>query len=133
MLIDCHSHIHVDAFDSDRKEVIKRAQAAGVEKIINVGFDVEGNFKAIALANEYDFIYATMGIHPHAASEWNEEVGEKIIETCKCEPKVVALGEMGLDYYKNFQPRELQLSVLRAQLAIAQKLELPVIDRKSVV
>ncbi len=127
MLIDCHSHIHVDAFDADRKEVITRAQAAGVEKLINVGFDVEGNFKAIALANQYDFIYATMGVHPHSASEWSEEVGEMIIETVKKEPKVVALGEMGLDYFKNYQPRELQIAVLRAQLAIAQKLELPVI------
>lgn len=127
MLIDCHSHIHVDAFDSDRKEVLQRARDAGVETLINVGFDVEGNFKAISLANQYDFIYATMGIHPHSASEWNEEIGERIIETVKKEPRVVALGEMGLDYFKNFQPRELQITVLRAQLAIAQKLELPVI------
>lgn len=127
MLIDCHSHIHVDAFDSDRKQVIQRARDAGVEKLINVGFDVEGNFKAIALANQYDFIYATMGVHPHSASEWSEEIGEGIIETVKKEPRVVALGEMGLDYFKNFQPRELQITVLRAQLAIAQKLELPVI------
>lgn len=127
MLIDCHSHIHVDAFDADRAEVIKRARAAGVETLINVGFDVEGNFKAIALANQHEFIFATMGVHPHLASDWNEEVGEKIITTCKREPKVVALGEMGLDYYKNFQPRELQITALRAQLAIAQKLSLPVI------
>lgn len=127
MLIDCHAHLHVKEFDSDRDAVIERALGAGVSKIINVGFDAEGNFAALALAKKYDFMYATMGIHPHLASEWNDQVGAKIYETAKREEKVIALGEMGLDYYKNFQPKELQKNVFRAQLKLARELELPVI------
>lgn len=127
MFIDCHAHVHVKDFDADRAEVITRAQAAGLSKMINVGFDVEGNYAALALAQKHDFIYATMGIHPHLASEWNDQVGRKIFDTVKREPKIVALGEMGLDYYKNFQPRELQMSVFRAQLKMARELNLPVI------
>lgn len=127
MLIDCHSHLHVKEFDADREAAIQRAKAAGVGTLINVGFEVEGNFQALALAKKYDDIYATMGIHPHAASEWDEEVGEKIGQTVKREEKIVALGEMGLDYFKNFQPRNVQYAALRGQLLLAQKCKLPVI------
>lgn len=127
MLIDCHAHLHVKEFDADREEVIERARAAGVSKMINVGFDVEGNFAAVALAKKYEFIYATMGIHPHLASEWNDSVGAKIFETAKREGKIVALGEMGLDYYKNFQPKNLQEKAFRGQLRLARELDLPVI------
>lgn len=134
MLIDCHAHLHVKEFDADRAEVIARAKTAGVSKMINVGFDVEGNFAALALAKKYDFIYATMGIHPHLASEWNDSVSAKIFETAKCEKKIVALGEMGLDYYlpggrqgKNFQPKDVQEKAFRGQLRLARELELPVI------
>ncbi|PJC36918.1 hydrolase TatD [Candidatus Peregrinibacteria bacterium CG_4_9_14_0_2_um_filter_53_11] len=127
MLIDCHAHLHVDAFDSDRAQAVARARAAGVEKLINVGFDVEGNFRSLALAQDYEFMYSTMGIHPHCASEWNEEVASEILKTCKIESKIVALGEMGLDYYKTFEPVELQQTVFRAQLRLAKNLGLPVI------
>lgn len=127
MLIDTHAHLHVSAFDQDREAVIKRAREAGIGKLINVGFDVEGNFQAIALARKYDWMYATMGIHPHLASDWNDAVGAKIEDAVKRESKIVALGEMGLDYYKNFQPPELQKKVFREQLKLAKKLDLPVI------
>lgn len=127
MFIDIHAHLHVREFDNDRDEVIKRAQEAGVSKMINVGFDVEGNFQALALAKKYDFIWATMGIHPHLASEWNDQVAAKIFDTAKKEERIVALGEMGLDYYKNFQPKELQQKVFREQLKLARELGLPVI------
>lgn len=127
MWIDCHSHLHVRDFDADREETIQRARAAGVGKFINVGFDVEGNFQAIALAKKHDFVYATMGVHPHGASEWNDHVGQQIFKTAKFESKVVALGEMGLDYFKNLQPKELQKTVFIAQLQLAKELDLPVI------
>ena len=127
MLIDIHAHLHVKEFDHDREQAIATAQAAGVGTIINVGFDVEGNFAALALAKKYDFIYSTMGIHPHLASEWNDEVAAKISATVKREEKIVALGEMGLDYYKNFKPPEQQKKVFREQLQLARKLDLPVI------
>lgn len=133
MFIDVHAHLHAKEFDRDREEVILRAREHGVQKIINVGFDVEGNFRALALAKaseaklSYPKIYATFGIHPHLASEWNDSVGAKIFETVKKEPKVVALGEMGLDFYKNFQPREVQQKAFEGQLTMARELGLPVI------
>lgn len=127
MLIDCHSHIHVKDFDRDRESVIKRATSAGVLKMIEVGFDSEGIFKAVALAKKYEFIYAVIGIHPHLASEWDEEVARKIEKLVKVEEKVVGLGETGLDYYKNFQPRNLQQSVFREQLKLAKKLDMPIV------
>lgn len=127
MFIDVHAHLHVQEFDDDREEVIQRALDNGVRKIVNVGFDVEGNYRALALAKKYEFIYATFGIHPHLASEWNDEVGQKIYELAKKEPKVIALGEMGLDFYKNFQPREIQIKAFQGQLALAKELNLPVI------
>lgn len=127
LLIDAHAHLHVKEFDKDRENVIKRAQAAGVSKIINVGFDIEGNFQALALAKKYNFIFAAMGIHPHLASEYSDEVAAKILQTVKREEKIVAIGETGLDYFKNFQPADLQQKVFREQLRLAQKLDLPVI------
>ncbi len=104
-----------------------RALKSGVRRIINVGFDTEGNFQALALAKKYDFIWSTMGIHPHLASEWNDYVAQKILKAVKAEPRIVALGEMGLDFFKNYQPPDLQMSVFRAQLAMARELDMPVI------
>lgn len=127
MLIDCHSHIHVKNFDADREQVIACAKLAGVEKIIEVGFDSEGIFKALALAKKYDQIYAAIGIHPHLASEWNDDIALKIRKLTKSEEKIVAIGETGLDYYKNFQPKDLQQKVFREQLKIAGEAGLPVI------
>lgn len=127
MLIDVHAHLHVKEFESDRESVIERARAEGLGKMINVGFDVEGNFQALALAKKYDFIFSSMGIHPHLASDWNEQVGAKMLDTAKKEEKIVAFGEMGLDYYKNFQPVETQHVAFRGQLKLAKKLDLPVI------
>jgi len=126
-MIDAHSHIHVRQFDADRDEVIKRAQAAGITKMINVGFDIEGIFQAVALAKKHDFIYAAVGIHPHLASEWNEDSEEKIKKVVKMEEKIVAIGETGLDFYKNFQPVDLQEKAFRGQIKIAQKFDLPII------
>lgn len=126
-MIDTHAHLHVKEFDADRTAVIERAKAAGLTTIINVGFDVEGNFQAIALAKKHEFMFATMGVHPHLASDWNDQVGAKMLETCKREEKIVALGEMGLDYFKNFQSKEIQEKAFRAQLKLAKVLDLPVI------
>lgn len=127
MFIDAHSHIHVNNFDADREQVIARAQAVGVSKIIEVGFDSEGIFKALALAKKHDWIFATAGIHPHLASEWNDNIASKIRKLAKAEDRIVAIGETGLDYFKNFQPKDLQQKVFREQLKIASEVGLPVI------
>lgn len=127
MFIDAHSHIHVKNFDTDRDQVIARAQLASISKIIEVGFDNEGIFKALALAKKHDWIFATAGIHPHLASEWNDDIAEKIRKLAKAEDRIVAIGETGLDYFKNFQPKDLQQKVFREQLKIASEVGLPVI------
>lgn len=127
MFIDAHSHVHVNNFDADREQVIARAQDAGISKIIEVGFDSEGIFKALALAKKHDWIFATAGIHPHLASEWNDNIASKIRKLAKTEDRIVAIGETGLDYFKNFQPRDLQQKVFHEQLKIAIEVGLPVI------
>lgn len=127
MFIDAHSHIHVKNFDADRDQVIARLKEVGVSKIIEVGFDSEGIFKALALAKKHDWIYATIGIHPHLASEWNDDIASKIRKLAKAEDRIVAVGETGLDYFKNFQPKDLQQRVFREQLKIASEVGLPVI------
>lgn len=133
MFIDTHAHIQLKDFDADRVETIARAQKAGVGRIIIVGFDVEENFRGLALAKKHDFIYASIGIHPHLASQWNEQVKAKIAQTAKQEEKIVAIGEIGLDYYAHpemqyeIPPRDLQKTVFREQLRLAAKLDLPVI------
>lgn len=127
MFIDAHSHIHVKNFDFDREQVIVRLKAAGVSKIIEVGFSCSGIFKALALAKKHDWIYAAIGIHPHLASEWSDDVSAKILKMAKTEDKIVAIGETGLDYFKNFQSKNLQQKVFREQLKIASEVSLPVI------
>lgn len=126
-MIDCHAHLHTSPFDTDREQAIKRAFDAGVKTLINVGFDVEGNYKSCVLARQYDTMYATIGIHPHGVDEWNSDVEQGMRELLKREEKIIALGEMGLDYFKNLQPRELQISVFQAQLKLADEFDLPVI------
>lgn len=127
MLIDTHSHLHVKEFDADRAQVIERARDAGVD-FIAVGFEPEGNEAAARLAQEYKTFW-TAGIHPHHADLATDENLQRIVQLKK-EPRGVrlaALGEMGLDYYKNFQPKELQYTALQKQLALSCELKLPVI------
>lgn len=128
MLIDTHAHLHVSEFDTDREEVIARAEAAGVA-IINVGFEPEGNEKAALLAALYPTMHWTAGIHPHHADLATPHNLQRIRELKKTPigKKLVALGEMGLDYFKNHQPKELQIVAFREQLKLAISLDLPVI------
>lgn len=126
MFIDTHAHLHVREFDHDRDAVIQRAAEAGVS-FISVGFEPAGNQKAALLAEKFDVPF-TAGIHPHHANECTPEALEAIEELRKKWGKgMVAVGELGLDYYKNFQPRDLQIEALREQLILARKLSLPVI------
>ena len=126
--IDTHSHLHVEEFDIDRNEVIERARTAGVA-LINVGFEHEGNKKAAALAALHDDMWWTAGIHPHNADEATDKALQWIIDAAASPAgkKLVALGEMGLDYFKNRQPRELQRIAFHKQLKLAKQLNLPVI------
>ncbi|HIE26979.1 TPA: TatD family deoxyribonuclease [Candidatus Poribacteria bacterium] len=132
MLIDSHAHIQLENFDNDREAMLTRAQKAGVEYIIAIGFDLESSVSAISLAEQYDFVYATVGMHPHDAKLLDDGIIDKFRDLAQ-HPKVVALGEMGLDYYRNLSPRSIQRKAFEAQLRLAQELDIPIIvhDRET--
>merc|ERR1711964_717681 len=112
--------------DQDRQAVIDRATSARVETILVVGFDLETSQAAIRLAETSDQIYATVGIHPHEAKNCTSQTLEDICQMAQ-HPKVVALGEMGLDYFRNLSPEPVQKEVFEQQLDLAEQLNLPVV------
>lgn len=125
-IVDTHCHLDFKDFDADRDAVLGRAVSAGVERIINVGSSLEGSRRAVALAGRYDMVYATVGIHPHDAGKATEGAfGE--ISRLAGEPKVVAIGEVGLDYYRNLSPKDSQIAVFRRFIELANALNLPLI------
>ncbi|MGM0523240.1 MAG: TatD family hydrolase [Bacillota bacterium] len=126
MLFDTHVHLNIEQFDEDRDEVIQRAKVAGVEKMVVVGFDHETIPKAIALAEAHDFIYAAVGWHPVDAIDFTDDDLLWLEELTRHE-KVVALGEMGLDYHWDKSPKDVQKDVFRKQIALAKKVKLPII------
>ncbi len=126
MLFDTHAHLQWASFDKDRKEVIGRARKVGVDYIVNIGFDVDGSREAVELAEKNKELYAAVGIHPHNAAQFNENVLDYLRKLSE-NPKVVAVGEIGLDYYRNLSPREAQKRAFEAQLLLAEELELPVV------
>ena len=126
MLIDSHCHLDMRDFDKDREAVIGRAQKGGIVHIISIGIDVGSSQSAIDLARKYDFISATVGCHPHDADECGPE-DLKMLSRMAAEPEVVAWGEIGLDYYRNYSEKENQRKIFQAQLELAQRAELPVI------
>ncbi len=125
-IIDTHCHLHFDAFDVDREAVVSRARLAGVEYLINVGTDAQTNKKAFELALRYPFMFHTAGLHPHSAHEM-DETGLKKIEQFVRETKPVAIGEIGLDYFKSQGSPELQKKVFTRMIQIAKSQGLPVI------
>lgn len=126
MLVDSHAHIQLDAFDADRETVLENAQAEKVHTILTIGFDLDTSRRAIRLAEQYEQIYATVGIHPHDAKDINHETTE-IFRDLAAHPKVIALGEMGLDYYRNLSPRAIQKMAFEQQLDLAEELDLPIV------
>ncbi|QDP38814.1 TatD family hydrolase [Radiobacillus deserti] len=126
MLFDTHVHLNVQQFDEDRDEVMDRAREAGVEKMVVVGFDRETIPKALSLAEKHDHIYAAVGWHPVDAIDMTEQDLDWIEELAN-HPKVVAIGEMGLDYHWDKSPKDVQKSVFRQQIALAKRVNLPII------
>ncbi|HEU5140311.1 MAG TPA: TatD family hydrolase [Bacillales bacterium] len=126
MLFDTHTHVNIDQFDEDRTEVIERARAAGVSKMVVVGFDNETIDGAMALAETYDFIYAAVGWHPVDAIDATEKDFQRL-EQLASHPKVVALGEMGLDYHWDKSPKDVQIEVFKRQIELAKQVRLPII------
>ena len=126
MLTDTHTHLNAKQFDGDRREVIERAVAAGVTRIVNVGFNRETIPSSLELAEKYDFIYTTVGWHPQDAVYMTAEDLDWIEQLCAHE-KVVAIGEIGLDYYWDTSPKDVQQKVFREQIRLARRLGLPIV------
>lgn len=126
MLFDTHAHLNVEQFQADEKEVIQRAKKQGVSRIAVVGFNHPTIKKALELSKEYPEIYPIIGWHPTEAGSYNDEVEEELIKLIKTE-KVIAMGEMGLDYHWMRDPKDVQIEAFRRQIRVAKKLKLPIV------
>lgn len=124
-LVDTHCHLDNEKFDEDRLEVIERIKE-NLEFCVNIGYDLASSKKSLKLAKEYDFIYAVIGVHPIDIAEYDEEV-EKELELLGKNPKVVAIGEIGLDYHWMTEPKEIQQERFKRQLELAERLNKPVV------
>lgn len=132
-LFDTHAHYDAPQFDADRDAVLSALPGQGVALVVNPGCDLDSSARAVELAERYPFVYAAVGVHPEDCGSWAEGDVEEL-RALAAHPRVVAVGEIGLDYYwEENPPRELQRQVFRAQLALAGELELPVIvhDREA--
>lgn len=127
-IFDTHAHYDSDSFDEDRENVIKELQENGVIGVLNCGSDLYGLRKSVELAKEFDMFYAAVGIHPENADEFNDTVESEIINLINKNEKILAIGEIGLDYYWDENPsKEVQKEVFRRQMKLAEKLNLPVV------
>lgn len=126
MLVDTHCHLDFNSFDEDRDQVLTRSWEAGLDKILNPGIDLTSSRAAVKLAESYERVYAAIGVHPNEALSWNGDSLADLRELAE-NPKVVAIGEIGLDYYRDRSPVDLQKHILREQLRLASELNLPVI------
>ena len=126
MFIDSHAHIQLSQFNRDLDVVLKRSSEAAVSKILVIGFDMETSLGAVELAEKHTHIYATVGMHPHDAEDLTPDVLKTFRELAE-HPKVIALGEMGLDYYRNLSPRPVQKTAFEQQLDLAEELQMPIV------
>lgn len=125
-LIDTHAHLNDKAFRRDRERVIERAHSTGVRTIINIGYDLPTSRLAIGLAEQHDGLYATVGLHPHDAKHMNAELLAEMQGLCE-HPKVVAVGETGLDFYRDLSPRPKQVEAFRRLIGLAHEVSLPLV------
>ena len=127
MLFDTHAHMDSRSFDCDRQALLAELPSRGIRYLMNPGCSLASSHAAVELANKYDYIYAAVGSHPDAADEVNDAVIAEYRELCKLNPKIKAIGEIGLDYHYEDIPRDLQKKTFIAQLELARELDLPVI------
>ena len=127
MLFDTHAHMDDHAFDEDRAALLADLPNQGIRLLMNPGCSLASSYNTDKLSREYDYIYAAVGSHPDVADEVNEEVLEEYRKLCKLNPKIKAIGEIGLDYHYEDIPREIQLKAFRMQMSLARELGLPVI------
>ena len=127
MLFDTHTHMDDRAFDGDREELLSSLPGQGIALLMNPGCSLASSREASRLSQEYDYIYAAVGSHPDAADEVDAAVLEEYRKLCKLNPKIRAIGEIGLDYHYEDIPRQIQQRAFRMQLELARELDLPVI------
>lgn len=125
-IFDSHAHFDDHAFDEDRHQLLQQIHAEGVDLIANIGCDEPTCKSSVALAEQYDFIYATVGWHPEFAGAWNNQI-EELIRSLAVHPKVRAIGETGVDYHWMNDPEEVQLRCFDDQMRIARELKMPVV------
>ena len=123
---DSHGHLNDERFDEDRESLIERLPSLGVGAMVVVGYDKDPARCALPVAKKAPWLYAALGVHPHEAEDWTDEIEEDLIRQCKDE-KVVALGEIGLDYHYDFSPRDVQKRVFARQIELAKRLDLPIV------
>ena len=126
MYIDTHAHLYYDNLKNQLAKVVERAEAAGVTQIICVGTDLPSSETSISIAEKYDAVFATVGVHPHDAKDAPDDYLHQLRDLTS-HSKVVAVGEMGLDYFRDFSPRNVQKEVFQSQLALARELDLPAV------
>lgn len=125
-MIDSHAHLDDPKFELDRDSLINNLEKHGIEYVFNIGADIVSSRNSVALADKYENIYAVVGIHPHDASGYDENIEKELIKLSK-NKKVVAIGEIGLDYYYDNSPRDIQMQVFKKQIELAAKLNLPIV------
>jgi len=126
MICDSHCHLQDKRFKGETEEVIRDAKEYGVGKILVPGWDLNSSIEALAISENFDNVFAASGVHPHDARHYNNDVEKKLIELIG-NKKVVSVGEIGLDYYRDLSPRDVQKDVFKRQLYVAEKNDLPVI------
>ena len=126
ILVDTHCHLDFNTFDTDRANVLQRAVDRGLERILVPGIDLESSQRAIQLAVANEQVFAAVGVHPNEALTWREDTLD-ILHQLTNHPKVVAIGEIGLDYYRDRAPKDLQARIFQAQLDLATEVGLPVV------
>ena len=125
-MIDSHAHLNHPDLETDLEEVLERAAAAGLQQMLVPGYDLSSSRRAVELAEDYPQILAAVGVHPHDAAALNESALEELRRLASS-PRVAAIGEIGLDFYRDLSPREIQLTAFAMQLRLARELNLPVI------
>jgi TatD DNase family protein len=125
-LTDTHCHLFFEDYQEDLDQVIERARQAGVGRVLVPAIDLDSSREVLRLIDRYDLLYGAVGIHPNSGSTWNDQALSVLIELAS-HPKVVAIGEIGLDYYRDRTPRDLQKRILKDQLDLARESDLPVV------
>lgn len=127
MLIDTHCHLNDEQLENDTKDIIERAKEHNVKKLVCVGASLSSSVKAVEIANEYDNVFAVIGVHPDDANTFNDDILDKLKELAKNNKKVVAIGEIGLDYHFVQDNKEAQKQCFIKQIELANELDLPIV------